>query len=306
VTEAELTLEPPIAAAIAAARAWNQANPDERLPRELIEDVYRSYGPRPVFVDEAHLDRILPHRPDLAALTWWGRIAIPEDAVLIPPLEALQHRIARLVELQAPEVVIAHERAQLAGLEAEPPPPPAWPRAMHYPTCAVDYPGHFRMVDLAQRSAIVALPIWISANREDSRPVFLLADLAGASVSGRAGSPALRDELEKECYGKHPPHVEAALRTVVLAHDLAVQSDRRVDQNEIEDLLFWAWEEASPKQTGVGSGKTPIERRRKLLRWWLDFAAPIAGARDPIRVTQGEAGHEHDHDHDHEHEGHEH
>ncbi|MCC6995850.1 MAG: hypothetical protein IT370_14665 [Deltaproteobacteria bacterium] len=199
--------------------------------------VWRALGPLPELLwGKAEADA-RARRPELAAREPDLLLAVPADAVLYTPLALARARLARLEELAAPEVILEHERAALAGLAAQPEPATEWQRVFVLADELARWPGYTRRGALSIAVARQVLPAWTA----DDQPALLLDDAARALREGRrARRLDLRDQLSQRSY-EVEGRAGAALRAAFQAHDRVTQNPARDDQTELEYLAEQAW-----------------------------------------------------------------
>lgn len=207
------------------------------LAEAVLDAVWRALGPVPELLwGKAEADA-RARRPDLAGREPALVLAVPADAVLYTPRTLARARLARMQELGAPEVILEHERAQVAALDAQAEPATEWDRVFVLADELPRWPGYTRRCALSITVAREVLPAWTA----DDHPALLLEDAAVALRDGRrARRLELRDQLSQRSY-EVEGRAGFALRAAFQAHDRVTQNPARDDQTELEYLAEHAW-----------------------------------------------------------------
>jgi hypothetical protein len=248
--------------AITACRASMAASPTGAPDPDLTDAVVAALGPFGRVLESEETAVIVALRPALR-----GPLVAPVDAGFIAPVVLRRRRLDRLIELDAPEVILAQEREILVELEAGSPFSPDAALASPHPDHA-RFPGNARRLHLALACASRIAP-WLGAH-----PVLALLTDAHRILAeqriGLASLAELRAEIERTTNAEDAPILPRIIvRAIVLAHDLATETDARVEQNEPHDLVRWATEQHDP-------ARDLADLNREFFTWWLDQAVPAA------------------------------
>jgi hypothetical protein len=258
-------MNPGLREAVAACRRSLAASPRRAPDPDAAEAVIAALGPYGRLLDAEETALAVAARPELAGMV----LGAPLEVSFIAPAVLQRRRLERLVALDAPAAIVEQTRADLAAAEATPFLPP-WERVVRWPDSA-RFPGNARRLSLALACLDRVLP-W----RGDDRALPLVDEarrvLAGLR-EGRWVAPtlgALRAEVEASTYDERAPIVPTlVLRAIVLAHDLATESDARVEQNEPHDLARWAIEQHEAPGDPEERAAEVAALNEAFFLWWL-------------------------------------
>jgi hypothetical protein len=254
--------DPLVEAAIAACRASMAANPVGEPAPERAAAVVTALGPYGRVLDAEETAIVVAARPELRA-----RLIAPVDARFVPPAIVVARRLENLLQLGAPESLVAQERTTLAALAAAPPFVADISLASDHPDPA-RFPGNPRRLHVALGCASLVAP-WLG----DHPAQQLLADahrILDEHELGVPSLPELRNELERATFADDDMSSLSSLivRTIVLVHDLATETDGRVEQSEPHDLVRFAIRQ----HDALGEA----DMNARFFPWWLDQAVPAA------------------------------